>query len=310
MIAGFLIVFVVLLLAVLWWAWPTPLARWFLWIERRRCGLHSQRIALEGIDWHYLEGGHGEPLVLLHGFNANCDHFCQVAIHLRQHFRILSPDLPGFGDTRHGDTISFRIDDLAERVLGWMDAINLHQVYLGGNSMGAYLAAAIASRAPERIRGLWLLAPGGLSTAELSPVLQAVAEGRHNPLIVRHYGDFRRLLDYCFVRPPWIPGPLLRYLSRRASATAVRAQRIFDAMRHESTPLETLIHGLSVPTLVVWGQADQVLHVSGLRIIEQEMPSAQTLILPDIGHLPMLEAPRTSAETWLSFCESSARLGN
>lgn len=95
MSAWFLIALPVLMLALMWWVWPTPLARFFQWVERRRAGLGSRRIDHGGIDWHYLEGGHGEPLVLLHGFNANCDHFCRVAIHLREHFRILSPDLPG-----------------------------------------------------------------------------------------------------------------------------------------------------------------------------------------------------------------------
>jgi len=308
MMTWFLILLPVLVFALLWWAWPTPLALFFQWIERRRGGLRSRRIKGGEIDWHYLEGGHGEPLVLLHGFNANCDHFCRVAVHLREHFRILAPDLPGFGATRMVEDPSFRIEDLAVTVLDWLDALNVHQVYLGGNSMGAYLAAAMARQAPERIRGLWLLAPGGLQTAQLSAVLQEVAEGRHNPLVVRHHRDFRRLLDYCFVHPPWLPGPLLRYLGRRASADAVRAQRIFDAMRYESKPLEEFIDGLTVPTLITWGQADQVLHVSGIQIVEQLMPETRSLVLPDVGHLPMLEAPRTSAEAWLAFTESLARL--
>lgn len=307
MTAWFLSALLLLAILVFWWIWPTPLALLFQWLERRRGGLRGRRVARGDIDWNYLEGGRGEPLVLLHGFNANCDHFCRVAVHLRQHFRVLAPDLPGFGATRIIEDPSFRIEDLAALVLDWLDSLNLHRFYLGGNSMGAYLAAAIAHQAPERVRGLWLLAPGGLHSAELSAVLKEVAQGRHNPLVVRHSRDFQRLLDYCFVHQPWIPGPLLRFLGRRAAAEAVRAQRIFDAMRYESKPLEELIDGLNVPALIVWGRADQVLDVSGIRIVEQLMPRTRSLILPDVGHLPMLESPRLSAEAWLSFTESLAR---
>lgn len=302
-----LIAALLIAMIVFWWVWPTPLALLFQWIERRRGGLRGQHIVRGDVDWHYLEGGHGEPLVLLHGFNANCDHFCRVAVHLRQHFRILAPDLPGFGATRIIQDPSFRIDDLAVLVLDWLDSLNVHRFYLGGNSMGAYLAAAIARQAPDRVRGLWLLAPGGLHTAELSAVLKEVAQDRHNPLVVRHGRDFQRLLDYCFVRQPWIPGPLLRFLGRRAAVDAVRAQRIFDAMRFESTPLEELIKALDIPALIVWGRADQVLDVSGIRIVEQLMPRTRSLILPDVGHLPMLESPRLSAEAWVSFTETLAR---
>jgi abhydrolase domain-containing protein 6 len=58
---------------------------------------------------------------------------------------------------------------------------------------------------------------------------------------------------------------------------------------------------------VVWGQADQVLHPSGAGLIEKLMPNTQTLVLQSVGHLPMLEAPRTSAEAWVAFTESVAR---
>lgn len=295
------------LTVVFWRLWPGPLARAFQWIERRRSGLRSRRIQHRQIDWHYLEGGHGEPLLLLHGFNADSDHFCRVSKYLRAHFRILAPDLPGFGDTRLDDGPSFRVEDLADRILDWLDAIGVHRIYLGGNSMGGYLAVAMARRAPDRIRALWLLAPGGLRTARLSPVLEEVAEDRHNPLVVRNINDFRRLLDYCFVRPPWIPAPLLRFLARRMMANAVRAQRIFDAMRYDSSPLEELADNLAVPALITWGQADQVLHPTGAALLEQRMPSTRSLILPGVGHLPMLEAPKTSAEAWLAFTEALAR---
>lgn len=302
-----IVLLVVGLIAVLWWIWPTPLARAFQWVERFRAGLRSRRIQSRGIDWHYIEGGHGEPLVLLHGFNADCDHFCRVSAHLGEHFRILAPDLPGFGDTRMDDSPSFRVEDLANRILDWLDDINVHHFYLGGNSMGGYLAVAVARQAPERVRALWLLAPGGLHTAKLSPVLEEVAEDRHNPLVVRNSSDFRRLLDYCFVRPPWIPGPLLRFLARRTMQHAVRAQRIFDAMRYDSRPLEELAADLPIPALITWGQADQVLHPSGAGLMEDLMPNTRSLILPGVGHLPMLEAPRISAEAWLGFAESAAR---
>lgn len=296
-----------LALIVFWFVWPTPLARLFLSIDRQAGRLRSRRIKVGDIDWHYLEGGHGEPLVLIHGFNADAHHFCRVSRHLALHFRVLAIDLPGFGDTRLDDGVSFRIEDQAERVLEWLDALGIHDFYLGGNSMGGYLSVALARRAPERVRALWLLAPGGLHTAQLSPVFEEVAEERHNPLVVRNLADFRRLVDYCFVHPPWIPGPLARFLARRSARSSVRAQRIFDAMRYDSRPLEELAAGLGTPTLVVWGQADQVLHPSGASLVEKLMPHTQTLILQSVGHLPMLEAPRTSAEAWVAFTESVAR---
>ncbi len=301
------LILIVLLFATLWWLWPAPLARLFLTLDQRYGHLRARTRTCNDIHWHYLEGGRGEPLVVLHGFNADSSHFCRVSRHLTAHFRVLAPDLPGFGLTPSGEIDSFRVEDVADRVLEWLDELGVHDFYLGGNSMGGYIAVAMARRAPERVRALWLLAPGGLHTAKLSAVLEEVADERHNPLVIRNRADFHRLLDYCFVRPPWIPGPLARYLSHRAADSAVQAQRIFDAMRYDSQPLEDLARDLPTPALIVWGQADQVLHPQGASLLDEIMPNTRSLVLPSIGHLPMLEDPRNVAESWLSFTESLAR---
>ncbi|MDX1624901.1 MAG: alpha/beta fold hydrolase [Wenzhouxiangellaceae bacterium] len=301
---------VALLTAALVWHWfPAGPARLFRWLDRKHARLRSCFVEVDGTDWHVLEGGHGETLVLLHGFNADADHFNRAARHLTGHFRILAPDLPGFGETRAPDRVDFRIDAQAEAVLRWMDRAEIQRCYIGGSSMGGYVAAAIARRAPERIRALWLLAPGGVESVELSPLFREVAEDRHNPLIVRDLDDFRRLVDYCFVHPPWIPAPLARHLAARSARRAVEHQRAFDAIRFESRPLEEIVDGLDVPALIVWGRSDQVLNPAGAAVVERALADAETLMLPDTGHLPMLEEPRTVAEAWIGYAERLARRG-
>lgn len=296
-----------LLLAGLWTFWPAPLARLFRALDRRGGRLKSCRIEVDGLDWHVLEGGQGETLVLLHGFNADADHFNRVARHLSRHFRILAPDLPGFGETGCLNSIDFRIDAQAESVVHWMDRIGIQRCYLGGSSMGGYVACAIASNYPDRIRALWLLAPGGVESVALSPLFQEIAEERHNPLVIRDQADFRRLIDFCFVHPPWIPSPLARFLADRSAARAIDHQRAFDAIRFDSAPAEKLVAGLEVPALIVWGRSDQILNPAGAQVLERCMARSETLMLPDTGHLPMLEHPRTVAESWISYTERLAR---
>lgn len=297
----------ILLWALFWLLWPRPLARLFMAAERRQGRLAARRVRREGIDWHVLEGGHGEPLVLLHGFNGDAYHFTRVSRRLGAHFRVIAPDLPGFGQTAFDGELDYSVESQAERVLGLLDELGIERFYLGGNSMGGYIACALASMAPERVRGLWLLDPGGLQTAPLSPLFEVVYQGGHNALVVRDRRDFRELMDYCFVRPPWLPGPLARELADRAGRHASRAQAIFEAIRFRSTPLEELVEGLDRPTLIVWGQADQVLHPDGLKLLAERMPQARTLLLPGTGHLPMIEKPRETAEAWISFAQSTAR---
>lgn len=302
-----IILVILLVLAGMWRFWPTPVVGAFRALDRRGGRMRSCRMDAAGIKWHMLEGGHGETLVLLHGFNADADHFNRVARHLVGHFRILAPDLPGFGETVCPEAVDYRIEAQAETVIKWMDRIGIQHCYLGGSSMGGYIACAIAARYPDRIRALWLLAPGGVENVPFSPLYQEIAEERHNPLVVRNRADFRRLIDFCFVHPPWIPSPLARFLAARSAARAVEHQRAFDAIRFDSPPAEELARGLEVPALIVWGRSDQILNPAGAQVLAANMKSAETLMLPDTGHLPMLENPRTVAECWISYTERLAR---
>jgi len=302
-----IILAVVVLCWVLWWAWPTPMAKLAQAWERHRGRLHAHQDSFQGVEWHVLEGGCGEPLVLLHGFNGDAHHFARAARHLSDHFRIIAPDLPGFGQTKAEVAVSHRIEDVAKRLLDWLDHRHIDTFYLGGNSMGGYIATAMAKIAPSRVRALWLLAPGGIRSAPLSPVLQEVSEDRHNPLVVRDFADFNRLLDYCFVQRPWMPTPLLRHLAKQAASTCQHSLEIFDAMLHDSADLEEMAKQLPTPALIVWGEQDQVLHPQGAVVLADILPNNEVIAMPQIGHLPMLEAPRESAEAFLAFAERLSR---
>ncbi|MCA1778672.1 MAG: alpha/beta fold hydrolase [Xanthomonadaceae bacterium] len=301
------IIFAALIAWAVWQFFPALPARAFRALDRKHGRMRSCFVNLGPAHWHVLEGGHGETLVLLHGFNADADHFNRVTRHLATHFRVLAPDLPGFGETTAVDASDFRIEAQADSVIAWMDRVGVRHCYLGGSSMGGYIALAVARKIPQRIRALWLLAPGGVENVEYSPFYQEIAEDRHNPLIIRHLSDFRRLIDYCFVHPPWIPLPLARFLAARSAARAVEHQRAFDAIRFDSAPADQLADGLEVPALIVWGRSDQILNPAGAQVLAARMKHAEVLMLPDTGHLPMLENPTTVAEAWLGYTERLAR---
>jgi len=296
-----------LAIAGAWRFWPAPLALAFRALDRKHGHLRSCQVDEGSTRWNVLEGGRGETLVLLHGFNADADHFNRVARHLTGHFRILAPDLPGFGDTQVDEPVDYRIGSQAAAVVRWMDRVGIQRCYLGGSSMGGYIACQIAKMHPDRIRALWLLAPGGVENAPLSPLFQEIAEERHNPLVIRNIDDFRRLTDFCFVHPPWIPGPLARFLISRAAERATDHLRAFDAIRFDSVPTESLVDGMETPALIVWGRSDQILNAAGAQILSRLMKHAECLMLPDTGHLPMLENPRTVAESWIAYTEKLAR---
>ena len=84
--------------------------------ERAAAGLEERRLDLSALEFTYLEGGRGDTLVLLHGFGANKDHWTRMGKYLTPHFRVIAPDVTGFGDSSPAPDGDYTIRAQVERV--------------------------------------------------------------------------------------------------------------------------------------------------------------------------------------------------
>lgn len=271
--------------------------------ERSAAGLKQKSIDVNGLRIEYLEGGKGDALVLLHGFGANKDNWTRISKHLTPHFRVIAPDLPGFGESSSDPDADYTILVQAERIRAFVRAMGIHSMHLGGNSMGGNIAGAYASRYPQDLKSLLLISPGGVSSSEPSEMARRLKEGKPNPLIADSVEGYDRLLDFVFVKRPSIPRAIKKVLIQEAIAHQPLNSRIFKQLRSSvDVPfLEVLLKGLPVPTLIVWGAEDRVLHVSGAKIIESVMPKARAAVMDSVGHLAMIEKPEETAALYLGF---------
>jgi pimeloyl-ACP methyl ester carboxylesterase len=297
---------IVLLVAAAYFFYPAPLFVMATRIQRRAAGLRTRDIAVGDDRVAYVEGGKGEPLLLLHGFGGNKDHWLLIAKHLTPYFRVIAPDLPGFGESTRRSTARYAVVDQIERIRGFAEALGLSSFHLGGNSMGGHIAAAYAARYPETVDRLWLLAPAGVESADQSELLQCLARGE-NPMLVDDADDFDRLMAMCFERQPYVPPPFKRYFIKRAIAERAFNQKVFQELVTGPLWLESELRDLPVPTLIVWADRDRLLDVSGAEILRSVIPKAEVVIMKDCGHVPMVERPRETAEHFLRFSHGALR---
>jgi pimeloyl-ACP methyl ester carboxylesterase len=293
-------------LVVVYFLFPDVAFRFLRETERRVAGLEQNSIDLGGLHIEYLEGGQGDALVLLHGFGANKDNWTRIGKHLTPHFRVIAPDLPGFGESTRDPEADYTIAAQTERINAFVRALGLKSFHLGGSSMGGNIAGTYAARYPKDLMSLWLIAPGGVASAKPSEMFQRLKAGKPNPLVARDVEEYDRLLDFVFVKRPFIPGAIKRHLVQEAIENHPMNLRIFKQIRKEgmsALPLEILLDGLPVPTLIVWGDQDRVLHVSGARILESVMPMAKAVVMEDVGHLPMIEKPKETAAFYIRYLE-------
>lgn len=270
--------------------------------DRQQAGLERKEITLQdGLTYVYLEGGQGEPLMLLHGFGANKDTFARVSRHLTAHYRVIVPDHIGFGESSHPEQADYKPTAQVERLRALARAIGLRQVHLGGNSMGGHIALAYASRYPDEVASLWLLNSGGVWSAPASEVGEMIAtsNGQRNPLIVRNEDDYAELFKLVMSVRPFAPRPILDVLAQERIRNRALEEKIFLDLINDS--IDERIRGLNTPALIVWGEEDRVIHAGTADIMQKLMPRSKVIVMRGIGHVPMMENPPQAAADYLAF---------
>lgn len=277
-------------------------------LARRALRLRRKSVVVDGMRIVYLEGGHGEPLILLHGIGADKDNFLLVAHFLRRRFRLLIPDLPGFGESDKPVDAGYAVPQQIARLRAFSQAVNVPRFHLGGNSMGGFIAGAYAAHYPKDVRSLWLLAPAGVKGAKPSELMNALADAASElPIFARSIDEMRKLIAFVNHRPLWMPRFVLATMAAQQRRNYSLNRKIV-AQLVDGPGLDELMHSkLRVPALIVWGNRDRALDVSGAEVMSRILPKAKIVIMPDVGHVPMIESPRQTANDLLAFHRSLPR---
>lgn len=281
---------------------PAALVDVALRVQRAAAGLRRHEVRVGGFKWVYLDnGGNGEPLVLVHGFGGDKDNWTRLAPHLRHHYRLIVPDLPGFGDSDSPLDAQYRVQDHVERLHEFLAALGIGRAHIAGNSMGGFITALYAATYPTDTASIWLIDNAGAMSAAPSELLQTIDSGGDNPLIPSTLEQFRGLMSYVMSRPPYFPRAVLDVMGRRAIAARELRLKQFQEILDHSPHLEDVMGGVTTPTHILWGEKDRLLHVDSVRVLKQLLPQASATVLPGIGHVPMLECPGDTARDYLSF---------
>jgi triacylglycerol lipase len=280
---------------------PGPMSRLALGIQHAIARVGTRTAAIPGFEISHLDGGSGEPLVLVHGIGADKDNFAPIAPFLRGIGRIIALDLPGFGESSKPADADYSVEAQAERLGQFLDALHLPRVHFGGSSLGGAIVLAFAWKYPERVQSLWLLAPAGVGGATESEMLRRHRERGEYPLFAQTPEEYAGVIAICFTRPPFVPYCVRHELVIAASRNYALHTRIFRELLGGPFAIETIVSGLATPTLIVWGDRDNVLDVSGAEILHRALPNSELEIMPGVGHLPMLEAPRPTAARYRTF---------
>ena len=248
-------------------------------------------IDARGIETSYLEAGSGNPVIMLHGSGpgvsatANWQHNIGA---LSQRFRVLAPDIVGFGATKRPDDIVYSLRTWTDHVWAFLDAHDIEKTAIVGNSLGGRIALQMATDRPDRITKMVLMgAPGvGMTLTEGLAALRAY-QPSHDAM--------RDLLrNYFAVDPAMITDDLvaIRYEASIADGAYEAYRAMFFDPRHAGSELgitEDEVRAITTPALLVHGREDKVVPMQVSVTMLGLLPNADLHVFSACGHWTQIE---------------------
>ena len=276
-------------------------------LEQPQAKLGEQLVQVEGRLVYAEQVGHGEPVLLLHGFGASSYSWRKVMPDLADEYRVVALDLFGFGWTERPENgRPFTRDDQVEIVLGVMDSLGIESAHIVGHSYGGAITMALAAEHPERVRSMVLVD----SAAVDFPMIRRkwfARVGLFNWIYVRGLALKPETVESAFHRAYYdeslITDELIRaYLDRLRVEGAARAYRgLTRPLPPNLEPREIRYENLAVPTLVLWGAQDEVVGPEVGRYHADLMPDCRFVAIEGAGHSPMEEKPIEFVEQLTMF---------
>jgi pimeloyl-ACP methyl ester carboxylesterase len=279
------------------WLRPVSYFNGAMYLRETLRGDASRTVQVEGYRVHYLAAGRadGRPVVLVHGLGGSCEDWRNLAPALtRAGFRVYMPDLLGYGRSERPAGFSYTVRDEASLVTGFMDALGLSQVDLGGWSMGGWIVQLVAADAPGRVKQLILFDSAGL---ELKPDWDT---SLFTPSSAQELDELDTLL---MPHPPPVPGFVARDILRISSKNGWVVQRAMTAMLTGSDVTDTLLPRLTMPILIVWGTLDRITPLDEGEKMHQLAPHSQLDLIAGCGHLAPLQCTSQITPKLVSFLE-------
>lgn len=249
----------------------------------------GRRVAVGAIDTHYLDAGTGDPVVLLHGSGPGVSAWANWRLTLgplSQEYRVLAPDIVGYGATSRPSDIRYSLQTWTDHVLGFLDALGLERVAVVGNSLGGRIALDLATRAPERISRMVLMgAPGaGMTITEGLKALRAYEPSLDamRDLLLTYFAVDKTIITEDLVR--------IRYEASVETHDAYRA--MFADPVHAGNDLaitEDQVRAIRTPTLLVHGREDLVVPVEVSWTMAGLLPNADLHVFSRCGHWTQIE---------------------
>jgi len=266
-------------------------------LKKQYTNEQSKFITIDGAEVHYRDEGNKNdsiPLVLIHGTSSSLHTWDSIVPALSDKKRVIRIDLPAFGLTGPHPQRDYSVDFYTQFIDAFLNAIGVQQYIIAGNSLGGSIAWNQALRYPNKVKQLILINSGGYpkknekgnigfklaSTPIVGDVLlKFTPRGIIKKSVEDVYSDKTKVSDELVQRYFDL---LLRAGNRQAT---------LDIFKQRKPGGSEKIKNIQTPTLIIWGEDDQLIDVSNAYLFQKDIFNSKLAIIPKTGHVPMEENP-------------------
>jgi pimeloyl-ACP methyl ester carboxylesterase len=238
--------------------------------------IQSKKLNVNGLDIHYLKGGQGDPLIIIHGGSDGANAWAKNIAELSKKYTIYVPDLPGFGLSQsiEGD---YYIPQMVDFVEKFTRTLGLENFHLMGHSLGGGVALHYTLRYPEKIRKLVLVSSLCLGR-EIAWWIRMLSL----PVIRRFIfkAGFSTLKGLMYVARIFSPWELIDPITK----ASVQVGSCIASFTEQTIVLLSQLPKIMVPTLVVWGARDPIVPCVQAYTAAELIPDCQVTVFEDAGH--------------------------
>ena len=265
-------------------------------------------VEIEGMDVHYVDEGNQNdtlPIVLIHGTGSNLQTFDGWANSLKTTRRVIRMDIPAYGLTGPFPNRDYSIAHYTKFITKFLNAINVKQCVLGGNSLGGQIAWNVALKQPDMVTKLILIDAAGYHI-----------DSKNIPIafILASIPVIDKLFTY--ITPRFIARLSLESVYfNKSKVTDVLVDRYFELTLRAgnrqafvdrlNTAPDTIsyksLNKIQQPTLLLWGKDDLLIPIDHAIKFQKNIPNNTLVILEKLGHTPMEESPIESLNPVLYF---------
>lgn len=251
----------------------------------------ARSIEAGGVRTNYHDQGQGEAVLLIHGSGPGVSAWANWRLGipaLAQRFRVIAPDMAGFGFSERRPDAVYDLDHWVAQALGLLDALGIERAHVVGNSFGGALALALAIRHPGRVGRLVLMGSVGVPFA-ITEGLDAV--WGYTPSLA----NMKKLIDLFAWNRALVTDELaeLRYRASIREGFQESFAAMFPAPRQRGVDLLTCreqdIRALPHQTLVIHGREDRIIPLSNATTLLEWIPRAQLHVFGRCGHWTQIE---------------------